>query len=126
FELAQTKLDIRGADPCGVFARLFQHLMSHVDADYTAVLAHLSRGEKTVEAGTAAEIDHDLAGLQGCDRLRVAAAEPEIRAVRYRGEFGGRIAHLPRLVRRRTGCRVSATGAGRGTAARITCRFSNA
>jgi len=42
---------------------LFQHLVCHVDADHPAALAHLSRGEKTVESGAATEIDHDLAGL---------------------------------------------------------------
>jgi len=63
FELAEAKLDISGADFGGVFARLLQHFMGHVDADHPAARAHLARGEKTVEAGAAAEIDDHLAGL---------------------------------------------------------------
>ena len=77
------------------------------------------------EAGAAAEIDYHLArfGLQSPAGCR---AKPENGAVGHRGELGVRIAHLPRLVRRRTGRGVSATGAGRGAAARVACRLRNA
>ena len=41
--------------------------------------ADLPRGEEAVEAAAAAEVEHGLAGLQRGDRLRVAAAEAEVR-----------------------------------------------
>src|SRR5207237_10240184 len=63
FELAQAKLDIGGVDPGSVFARLFQHLVCHVDPYHPACRAHLLCGKEAVETRAAAEIDHDLAGL---------------------------------------------------------------
>ena len=91
---------LRALDLGRVLARLFQHLMGHVDADHLAGLADLAGGEKAIEAGAAAEIDHGLARLERGDRLRVAAAEAEIGAFRHGGELGIRIAHLARFARR--------------------------
>jgi hypothetical protein len=42
--------DIGGADFGGVFARLFQHLVGHVDSNHAAARAHLPCGKKAVEA----------------------------------------------------------------------------
>ena len=86
-ELAQTKLDIAGANLGRVFASLFQHLMRHVDADYLAGLADLAGCEKAIEAGAAAEINHGLARLESGDGLRIAAAKTEIGAIGRRREF---------------------------------------
>src|SRR5215472_18890751 len=72
--------------------------MGHVDADHSAGVADLPRGEKTIESGTTTEIDDDLARLHGCNCLRVAAAKPEIGPLGDRGQFGLGIAHPSRLV----------------------------
>jgi len=101
-ELAEAKLDIVRANIGGVVARFFEHLVGHVDADHVGV-ADLPRGQKTVKAGAAAEIDHDLAGPERCDGLRIDAAQPEIGAVRHGSELGFRITHASRFIVR---CRL--------------------
>src|SRR5690242_16759722 len=96
-KLAKAKLDIRHDDfPC-ILALLLQHLMRHIDADHTTGRADLAGSKEAIEAGAAAEIDHRFAWLQRGDRLRVAAAEAEIGALRHGSELGVRIAHLERL-----------------------------
>jgi hypothetical protein len=55
--------------------------MGHIDADDMPCGTDLLCRQETVEAGTTAEIDDSLARLHGGDRLRVAAAEPEIGAI---------------------------------------------
>ena len=97
-EFAEAELDVGGADLGRVLARLGQHLVGHVDADDPARVTDLPRRQKTVEAGAAAEIDDGLARLHRGDRLRVAAAEPEIGAFGNRRQLGLRVAHLQRFV----------------------------
>src|SRR5215470_11775909 len=60
FEFAEAEFDIRRSETGGVIARLFEHLMSHVDADHSTGFTHLSGRKETVETGAAAEIHHDL------------------------------------------------------------------
>jgi hypothetical protein len=74
----QAEFDVARIDASGVVARLFQHLVCHVDAGHAAGVADPQRREKTIKPGTAAEIDDDLARLHGGDRLRVAATEAQI------------------------------------------------
>ena len=78
-------------------------LMGHVDANDTTGRANLLRRQKTVETGAAAEIDDSLARLHGGNRLRVAAAEPEIGAVRNRRQLRLGIAHPARFIVRSGG-----------------------
>jgi hypothetical protein len=108
-------------------SRAFQHLMGHVDADHVAAVADLPRGQKAVEAGAAAEIDHDLAGFEVRDRLRITATKPEIGALRHGGELGLRIAHPPGFFVRarlraatRRSCRRTAACVGRRGDAAVT------
>ena len=72
--------------------------MGHVDADHMAAVTDLPCGEETVEPGTAAEIDDDLAGLHRRDRLRIAATKPEIGPLGNRRQLRLGIAHPPRLI----------------------------
>jgi hypothetical protein len=77
-DLAEAELDIGQPGPGGIVARLFQHLMGHVDPDHPSIGADLPGREKAIEPRAAAEVDDDLAGPQRCDRLRVAATEARL------------------------------------------------
>jgi hypothetical protein len=81
FEFAEAEFDIARANAGCVVTRLFQHLIGHVDADDMTGRANPLRRQKTVEAGTAAEVDDCLAGLQGGNCQRIAAAEPKVDAL---------------------------------------------
>src|SRR5262249_16048435 len=90
----------RGPDPLGVGPRLGKHLVRHVDPDHSAAGPDLLGGEEAIDTRAAAEIDHDLARTHGGERLRVAAAKPEIGALRQGSELRLGIAHITgRLLR---------------------------
>ena len=116
-DLTQAEFHVRGTDLGGVLARAAQHLVRHVNADHPAPGAHLRGREQTVEAGAAAQIDHGLAGLQGGDGLRIAAAKAEIGALRHGGEVLRRIAHPRGLADCIGGRRRAAAGGRRGRTA---------
>ncbi len=124
FKFSQAEGDVEGADLDGIGPRLGQHLMRHVDTDDVALGADLAGREQAVEAGAAAEVDNRLTRTQGGDRLRVAAAEAEIGAIRHRGQIVGGIAHLLRLAFGRGGigraaARRRAIGDGAGSDATV-------
>src|SRR6516225_4844860 len=116
FQFPEAEFDIARADEGCVVARLFEHLMGHVDADHLAGVTDLPRGEKTIESGTTTEIDDDLARLHRSNCLRVAAAKAEIGALGNRRQLRLRITHPSRLVVR----------GGLGTATRRGCRCATA
>ena len=53
--------------------------------------------KQAIEARTAAEIDHHIAGFHGRDSERIAAAESEIGTFRHGREFLIGIANIPGL-----------------------------
>ena len=93
-DLPEPELDVLGADTRGVRARLADHRRRHVDAQDTSGRSHLLRGQEAVEPGAASEVEHRLAGPQGRDRLRVSAAEAQVRTLRHAGDVLGRVAEL--------------------------------
>jgi len=86
--------------------------MRHVDSDDAAGRSDLLRRKKTIDPRAAAEIDDHLAGTHGRQRLRVAAAEPEIGALRQGGELRLRIAHAAGGALRRGGGAAAACVSG--------------
>jgi len=56
----------------------------------------MTRGEETIEAGAAAQVEHALARLQRGDGLRIAATEAEVGACRHGGGFFGAVADAAR------------------------------
>ncbi len=109
-DLAEAELDICSPDPRGVVAGFLQHLMGHVDANDPAARTDPVGCEKAIKPGAAAEIDDDLTGLHRGERLRIAATQAEIGALRHRCQLRFGIADAARgLVR----------GRGRAAGARI-------
>ena len=94
----------------GVVARPGEHFVGHVDADHVAGRPHLTGGEKTVEPGAAAEVDHRFSWAQLGDRLGIAATQAEIGAVRDRRQFGVGVTHAAGLFMGIRRCRRATTG----------------
>jgi hypothetical protein len=92
-DLAQPEIDVGGRNPAGVVAGLGDHLGGHVHADDAAGAPYPARRQEAVESGSATEVEHRLARAQRGDRLRVAAPEPEVRAIGDAGEIRFRVSH---------------------------------
>lgn len=75
--------------------------------------ADLAGGQEAVEARAAAQVEHDLTRLKTGDRLRIAAPEPEVRALRNGDEI---LRGVPELKGQKLGC-LGAWCAARGVAA---------
>ena len=71
--------------------------MRHIDTDHPPRRADLARRQQAIEAGTAAEIHDNLAGLHRRNGERIAAAKAEIGALRHGREFLIGIADVPGL-----------------------------
>src|SRR5260370_16259913 len=54
--------------------RHFEHRWGHIDSDDLSVWTDHLRGDQTIEASTATDIDDPLAGLELADAKRVARA----------------------------------------------------
>ncbi len=78
-DFAEAEVDIGDAGLARVLPRLLDHLRGHVDADGLA-RAHGAHGDEAVDARAAAEVEHDLAGLNLRRVERIAAAEAEVGA----------------------------------------------
>lgn len=89
----ETEFDVCGSDRLGIGPRLRQHFMRRVDADHPAGRPDLLSRQKAIDPGAAAEIDKHLARAHRRQRLRIAAAEPEIGALGQRGELRRGITH---------------------------------
>ena len=87
-QLAEAGIRHFRADGLALSRALASISCGHVDADHVALGSHLTRGEETVEPGAAAEVDHRFSWPQRGDRLRIAATQAEIGAVRDRRQFG--------------------------------------
>jgi hypothetical protein len=120
-DLAEAKLDVRGAALGGIRPGLADHLGRHVHADDAAALPDLPCREEAVDAAAAAEVQHRLAGLQGGDRQRVAAAERHLRALGKLVKLRLRVAQG----RRRTAAAAAGGGAFRDPAVGLAYRLAD-
>jgi hypothetical protein len=59
----------------------------HIDADHASCRTDLARRQQAIKAGTAAEIDHNLAGFHGRNGEGIAAAKAKICTVRHGRKF---------------------------------------
>lgn len=78
FYLSEAELDVGGADFLGVLAGEADHLWGHVDAVDSSGWADHFGGQEAIDATPGAEVKDDLAGLEGGNGGRVAAAEGDI------------------------------------------------
>ena len=88
------------------FAGPLQHLRRHVESDRAPARSDSVSGQKYVQPGPGAQVDHHLTGLQASERNRVPAAEAQVRSLRERREPCGAVAT--------PGCNVLGLGSGRG------------
>ena len=92
-DLALEELDVGRRRPSAVLTREREHLVGHVEPVGLAGGADAAGGQQHVDPAAAAEVEHDLAGLQVGERRGVAAAEA--------GEHGRRRGGRPSRRRRR-------------------------
>ena len=76
--LTLAELDVGQPGGCGGAAGTLEHGGGHVDADDLALRADLAGGDEGIQTTTAADVDHDLTGLQSSKGGGIAAAEGEI------------------------------------------------
>lgn len=80
FNLSQPELDIFRVDSLCVRTRLRDHVGCHVDADDSSRDTDLTRGKKTIETTSAAQVEHGFAWPERRNRLWIAAAKTHVGA----------------------------------------------
>src|SRR6188474_686204 len=109
-DLSEAELDVLCPELPGVVACFGDHLRGHVDADDLTGGTHPLGGEETIEAPTRPQIEHRLSRFEAGDRLRIATAEPHVRALGHRAEIVLGVAELQARVGRGSTAPRSASG----------------
>ncbi len=89
--------DVREPGFAGAGGGLSAHRFGHIDGDHAPTAPDLTGGDKAIESGAAADVEHSLALLQVAQRERIPGAGERLNgALRKRVHVSVRVAEHPR------------------------------